>query len=279
MTAIRDRVAVVTGGASGIGRGIAEALIAEGATVVIADIEQSALDATAAEIGATGLRVDVTDSADVEWLRDETIARHGRVDILVSNAGVGPISRMRDLTLADWRWMLDVNLHGVIHGIHAFLPVLEANADGGHIVNTSSMASLGPTPGVGAYTAAKSAVTGLTEVLDLELREDGSKVRTTVVVPGTVRTNIASSQRNRPGGEHGGLHDVDIADGPATDLRWMQPIDVGRIVVRSILGDELYAVTHPDWWPLVEAHQRTVREAFERHPVLEPQDESPGGRP
>lgn len=270
MTEIAGRVAVVTGGASGIGKGIAEALIAEGATVVLADIEQTALDATAEAIGATGLRVDVTDPADVDWMRDETLARHGRVDILVSNAGVGPISRIRDLTLDDWRWMLDVNLHGVIHGIHSFLPVLEANADGGHLVHTSSMASLGPTPGVGAYTAAKCGVTGLTEVLELELREDGSNVHATVVVPGTVRTNIAHSQRNRPGGERGGLHDVDIADGPASELRWMEPIDVGRVVVRSILGDELYAVTHPDWWHIVEAHQRTVREAFERHPVLEP---------
>jgi NAD(P)-dependent dehydrogenase (short-subunit alcohol dehydrogenase family) len=270
MTEIAGRVAVVTGGASGIGRGIAEALIAGGASVVIADIEQAALDATAAELGARGVLVDVREAADLQRLADVTLERHGRVDIVVNNAGVGPISRMSDLTLEDWRWMLDVNLWGVIHGIHTFLPILRANPDGGHIVNTSSMASLAPTSGVGAYTAAKSAVTALTEVLDAELREDGSKVRATVLVPGTVRTNIASSQRNRPGGEQGGLQDVDISEGPAATLRWMDPADVGRVVTRSIREDELYAVTHPDWWHIVEEQQRIVREAFERHPVLDP---------
>ncbi|GGA64804.1 short-chain type dehydrogenase/reductase [Pseudoclavibacter endophyticus] len=270
MTDINGKIAIVTGGASGIGRGIAEQLIAEGASVVIADIEQAALDATAAEIGATGVRVDVREIADIERLRDETLDRHGRVDIVVNNAGVGPISRIRDLTLNDWRWMIEVNLFGVINGVHTFLPVLEANADGGHIVNTSSMASLGTTSGVGPYTAAKSGVTGLSEVLDLELREDDSKVRVTVVIPGTVRTNIGTSQRNREGGEQGGLHDVDIADDIAAGMRWMTPIEVGRVVTHSIRTNDLYAVTHPDWWYIVEEHQRAIRAAFDRSPVEVP---------
>ena len=264
MTQITGSVAVVTGGASGIGRGIAEQLIAEGATVVIADIETEALTAVAAEIGATGICVDVRDSADLERLAATVLEQHGRVDILVNNAGVGPIAPIRDLTLADWRWMLDVNLYGVIHGILAFLPLLEANPEGGHIVNTSSMAALAPTSGVGAYTAAKGAVTGLTEVLDLELREQGSLVRASVLLPGTVRTNIANSQRNRPAGEQGGLRDVDINDGPAAQLRWLEPIEVGRVVTRGILANELHLITHPEWWHLVDTHQQTIRRAFER---------------
>ncbi|MGO2110305.1 MAG: SDR family oxidoreductase [Pseudoclavibacter sp.] len=267
MTDINGRVAIVTGGASGIGRGIAEQLIAEGASVVIADIEQTALDRTAAEIGATGVRVDVREAADIERLRDETFARHGRVDIVVNNAGVGPISRMRDLTLDDWRWMIEVNLFGVINGVHTFLPVLEANEGGGHIVNTSSMAALGTTSRVGPYTAAKCGVRGLSEVLDLELREDGSDVRVTVLVPGTVHTNIGTSQRNREGGEHGGLHDVDIADDIAAGMRWMTPREVGAVVTHSIRTDDLYAITHPDWWHIAEAHQTAIREAFDRSPV------------
>lgn len=267
MSEIRGSVAVVTGGASGIGFGIAQQLIADGATVVIGDIERGALESASDELGAFGVRVDVRKPDDVQRMRDLTLDRYGRVDIVVNNAGVGPISRIRDLTLEDWRWMIDVNLMGVIHGIHTFLPVLEANADGGHIVNTSSMASLGPTVGVGAYTAAKCGVTGLTEVLDLELREAGSPVRATVLIPGTVRTNIGTSQRNREGGQHGGLHDVDIADGIAAGLRFMDPLDVGRVVCHAIRTDDLYAITHPDWWHIVEAHQRTIAEAFQRSPV------------
>lgn len=263
MTSISGGVAVVTGGASGIGRGIAEQLIAEGATVVIADVEEEPLRRAAAEMGASGLRTDVRIPTDVQRLADMVLEQHGRVDIVVNNAGVGPIARIHELTLDDWKWMIEVNLFGVIHGIHTFLPILESNAAGGHIVNTSSMGSLAPVIGTGAYTATKCAITGLTEVLDLELRDQQSRVGATVILPGTVHTNIASSQRNRNGGANGGLHDVDIAEDEATaGLRWMQPIEVGLVVCDAIRKNSLYAVTHPEWWHLVEARQASVRGAF-----------------
>ncbi|GLI26526.1 short-chain dehydrogenase [Agromyces rhizosphaerae] len=267
MTQIEGRVAVVTGGGSGIGRGIAEQLIAEGARVVIADIEREALEQTAAEIGAEGIHVDVTDPASVQALADEVVARHGSVGIVVNNAGVGPLARMADMTLADWRFILDVNLWGVIHGVSTFLPLLQANPDGGHIVNTGSMASFAPMAGAGAYAVTKYGVAALTEALALELAEEGSDVHLTLLAPGTVRTNIKSSLRNRPASLAGALADVDISEGPARDLRWIDPIDAGRIVTRAIRNDDLYAVTHPDWWHLVEARQQQVREGFERYPV------------
>lgn len=267
MTSIQGRVAVVTGGASGIGRGIAEALIEEGATVVIADVQQDALDATAAEIGATGIRVDVTDLASVEALAAETVDRFGSVGIVVNNAGVGPLARVADLTAADWKFMIDVNLWGVINGTTAFLPLLRANADGGHIVNTGSMASFAPMAGGGAYNVTKFGVAALTETLALELAEDGVDVHVTLLAPGTVRTNIKNSLRNRPDSLAGGLQDVDISEGVAAGLRWIDPIDAGRITTRAIQNNDLYALTHPDWHHLVKRRTDALDAAFAQYPV------------
>jgi len=269
MTEIAGKVAVVTGGASGIGRGIAQALIEEGATVVIADIERDALDAAAAAIGATGVLVDVTRIESVEALRDAVLAQFGRVDIVVNNAGVGPFARIKDLTLKDWEWVLSVNLWGVVHGVSAFLPVLEANPDGGHILNTGSVASFNSAPSGGTYNAAKHAVAAITDTLALELEEDGSKVHVTLLAPGTVSTNIATSSRNRPPGLEGGLQDIDISEGVAKDMRWITPLTAGRIAVRAIKHNDLYAATHPDWWPIIEARQAKVKEDWLKYPIME----------
>lgn len=277
MTDIAGKVAVVTGGASGIGRGIAEALIEEGATVVIADIERGALDAAVKELRSLseaesrveGHIVDVTKIESVEALRDAVLAQFGRVDIVVNNAGVGPFARIKDLTLTDWEWVLSVNLWGVVHGITAFLPVLEANPDGGHILNTGSVASFSAAPNGGTYNASKFAVAAITDTLALELDEDGSKVHVTLLAPGTVSTNIGTSSRNRPAGLEGGLEDVDISEGVAKDMRFIRPITAGRIAVRAIKNNDLYAATHPDWWHLVEARQARVKDDWLKYPILE----------
>jgi NAD(P)-dependent dehydrogenase (short-subunit alcohol dehydrogenase family) len=263
---LEGKVAVVTGGASGIGKGIAEALKNEGVELVIADIEDGALQATAKELGATGIQTDVSSAESVGALATEVVERFGTAHVLVNNAGIGPMGRIADLTLDDWKWMVGVNLWGVIHGIHAFLPILKANEEGGHIVNTSSMAGLVGMPGLGSYTLTKYGVLGLTEVLAKELEEDGSKVGATVLCPGTIHTNIGTSSRNRPGGNEGGLHDVDISqEGSEVDMsgvRWMIPIEVGTIVVDCIRSGELYALTHPDWWDMVEPRFVAIASAF-----------------
>jgi NAD(P)-dependent dehydrogenase (short-subunit alcohol dehydrogenase family) len=146
---IDGTVAIVTGGASGIGLGIARCLAGEGATVVIADVERAALRTASAELGAMGVETDVRDPAGVHRLADAVLERHGHVDIVVNNAGIGPFAAVAHLQPADWRWIINVNLWGVINGISTFLPLLRANPNGGHIVNTASMAGLTPRPGHG----------------------------------------------------------------------------------------------------------------------------------
>jgi NAD(P)-dependent dehydrogenase (short-subunit alcohol dehydrogenase family) len=261
---LAGKVAVVTGGASGIGKGIAARLIAEGARVVIADIQADALEAAAAELGADGVQADVSDPASVQALADTVLSRHGAVHVLCNNAGIGPLAPMADLTLDDWHWMLGVNLWGVIHGIHVFLPVLKANRDGGHIVNTASMAGLVSQPRLGAYVAAKFGVVGLSEVLAAELAADGSPVGVSVLCPGTVRTNIGTSSRNRPPGlPDAGFKDIDIEleDNPRY-TRWIYPEEAGAVVVRAIKRGDLYALTHPDWYPQVAGRHAAIAAAF-----------------
>lgn len=264
---LRGRVAVVTGGASGMGKGIAKSLIAEGMTVFLADIEQEALDRTAAEIGAVGIRADVSDFESVRALAARVCAEAGTVHVLCNNAGVGSLGRIADLSIDDWRWMIGVNLWGVIHGIQAFLPRLRANPDGGYIINTASVGGLVTMPGMGPYAVSKYGVVALSETLAQELAEEGFRVGVTVLCPGPTRTNIKSSSRNRPPelGGRGGLADVDLERTEfGAAQRWIDPDDVGRIVVSAMRRGELYAFTHPEQLSVVEARFNAILEAGRR---------------
>ena len=267
MTALKDldgKVAVVTGGASGIGKGIARRLKAEGMQVLIADIEPGPLEAAAAELGVASAPVDVADYDSVEALAAETLHRFGRVDLVCNNAGVGSTAKIADMSLSDWRWILGVNLWGVIHGVKAFLPRLLANPEGGHIVNTASMSGFTPLATLGGYTVSKYGVVALSETLALELERDGAKVGVTVLCPGPVRSNIKASSRNRPAELGGGaLADADLEHDPiAARMRWLDPDEVGEIVVRAVRRGDLYALTHPEMAPQVEARFEAIAAAF-----------------
>ena len=267
MSGLKDlagKTAVVTGGASGIGKGIAQALKDEGMQVVIADIERGALDTAAKEIGAVGVVADVSSMASVQALADEVHARFGVVHVVCNNAGVGSGAKVADMKLADWDWILGVNLKGVIHGIQAFLPLLSANPDGGHIVNTASMSGLRVRPGAGGYAVTKFGIVALSETLALELGMEGSRVRVTVLCPGMVHTNIKSSLRNRPGDlPQGALADYDIEQTElGARMRWLDSREVGRIVVRAIRQGDLYAVTHPEQITEIEERHRRLEDAF-----------------
>ena len=268
MTRVAGAVAVVTGGASGIGRGIAEELIASGASVVVADVERSAVEATAAEIGAVPVVADVSRLESVQALADAVVERFGGIDIVVNNAGIGPSGLIADLTMDDWHWIIDVNLYGVIHGVHVFLPLLEARG-GGHIVNTSSMAALTPFQTIGSYAVTKFGVAALTEVLQAELATAGSPVKATLLLPGSIRTNINQSSRNRPEGNTGALSDAKIGLEFSNSSRWLEPRDVGRITVRAIEHDDAFAVTHPDRWPAVAERFARIEAAFAQYPPIE----------
>jgi NAD(P)-dependent dehydrogenase (short-subunit alcohol dehydrogenase family) len=198
---LRDRVAVVTGGASGIGRALAERFASAGARLVLADVEEAALAATVADLeaagaSAVGVVADVARVADVEAVRDRALAEFGAVHVVCNNAGVGG-GGIIDAPLALWEWTIGVNLMGVVHGVHVFLPLL-LEQDVGHVVNTASLAGLGGVAGLGIYCTTKFAVVGLSESLHHDLAARGSSVGVSVLCPGFVQTRIGESARNAP---------------------------------------------------------------------------------
>ena len=262
---LAGKVAVVTGGASGIGRGIASRLIAQGMRVVIADVEQKALDSAASALGATGIRVDVSSLESVRSLASEVQRQFGAVHVVCNNAGVGSVARLEDMTSADWHWMLGVNLWGVIHGTNVFLRLLKENAEGGHIVNTASMGGLATLPGLGGYTTTKFAVVAFSETLAAELESEGSRVGVTVLCPGPVRSNIKTSHRNRPASLlGGGLVDSDLEQSEeGRAMPWLDPEQVGDVVVQAIQRGDLYALTHPEMAGIPAARHARIAAAFE----------------
>ncbi len=262
MQNLTGKVAVITGGASGIGRAMATRFVADGMTVVIADIEQVPLDATADELGVTGICTDVTKADSVEALAATVMERFGAVHLLCNNAGVGGGGAISGLSLADWRWVIDVNLWGVVHGLHFFLPHLLANADGGHIVNTASMAGLTAWPGIGPYNATKYAVVGISETLAIELQS--TSVGVSVLCPGLVNTNIFTSQRNRP--EELRNDEPNLAARVTNEqmLRELaiDPAKVADLVATAVMTNQFWILTHPEMVQTVdERHQRITNAA------------------
>jgi NAD(P)-dependent dehydrogenase (short-subunit alcohol dehydrogenase family) len=205
MDALAGKTAVVTGGASGIGLALGEAFAAEGMNVVLADVEAGALEAATEKVGASGVEAhgvvcDVSDPEAVERLRDETVAAFGTVHVVCNNAGVSGGGPIWEVPLASWRWVLGVNLMGVVHGIRSFVPLLLEQGEG-HIVNTASAAGLLTAPYLGPYTASKHAVVAISEALALELELAGANpgaVGVSVLCPMWVRTRIHEAERNAP---------------------------------------------------------------------------------
>ncbi|GAA4543960.1 SDR family oxidoreductase [Pseudonocardia xishanensis] len=257
MTDLSEAVAIVTGAGSGIGRGIALALRAEGAEIVVADVSAEAAAAVAAETDGLAVPTDVTDPVAVQELVDAALGRHGRIDVLVNNAGVGPQAAIADMTLEDWRWLLDVNLWGVIHGVAAVVPLMRAQGSG-HIVNIASMSALAPMPPLGGYAVGKAGVAVLTEVLAAEL--EGTGVDATLVLPGPTRTAIGDSLRNRPGAA-GALRE--FRNEPPAEL-WRTADEVGRRVAEAVRDREPIVVTHPELWGRVAARHERYAAAFRR---------------
>jgi NAD(P)-dependent dehydrogenase (short-subunit alcohol dehydrogenase family) len=248
----KDRVAVVTGAASGIGRALAERFAAEGMKVVMADIEAEALDRAAATVRATApavlaTRVDVSRAEDVERLARETYAAFGAAHVVCNNAGVAVIGAVHEHSLADWQWVLGVNLWGVIHGVRAFVPRMLAGGDEGHIVNTASMAGLTTAPFMSVYDVTKHGVVALSESMYKEFEMTGAPLGVSVVCPGLIDTNIMRSSRNRPAelAEEGKAGPMAQAFGQGLADRLTTgypPSEVAEQVVRGIRNRRFYIV-------------------------------------
>ena len=246
MQQFEGRVAVVTGAASGIGRALAQRFAEERMRVVLADVERDALEAAAAELRDTG--------ADV--LAERAFEAFGAVHLLCNNAGVGGYrGGVQDASLADWQWILGVNLHGVIHGVRAFVPRMLDGGEEGHVVNTSSVAGLVATPFNAVYGVSKAAVVALTESLQLELEQRDATLRASVLCPGLVRTNILDAQRNRPEAlrnpepprEGSGR----ARTRAAMESSGMPPAEVAARVVEAIRKQRFWILTHDDIDPWV----------------------------
>ena len=248
MDDLRDRTAVITGGASGIGLATARLLAGRGVNLVLTDIEQTALDQACAELGATGVVADVRDLRAVQGLADTAFEAHGRVDIVFNNAGVAVGGPVAEMTHEDWRWVIDVDLWGPIHGVESFLPRMIAQGGGGHLLFTASFAGLVPNVGLGPYCVAKYGVVALAEVLQKELR--GHDIGVSVLCPMRVATNIGFSERNRPvelGGPEASPRVPDQTDDNPDQAGGIMSVDdVAARVVDAITANRLYIVPHPE---------------------------------
>ncbi len=253
---LAGKVAVVTGGADGIGRAIAEHAAQAGMRVVLADVDRARLAATVADLERTGAAVlacptDVSRAGEVEALAEATYARFGACNLLVNNAGVALGKPVWETTLADWEWVLGVNLFGVIHGVRAFVPRMLASGEPGHVVNTASIAGLISPPGLGPYNVSKHGVVTLSESLHGDLAARGAPIGVSVLCPAWVRTRIAESERNRPEAER---TDVARIDGAAARVgaavvkaveAGIPAADVARATLDAVKAGTFYILTHP----------------------------------
>ena len=261
MKNVRGRIAFITGGASGIGLGIAEAFVEAGMNAVLADLRQDHLAEAVARFERRRqsehvhlIRLDVTDRFAMAAAADETERVFGKVHVLVNNAGIGIQGPFKGITYADWDFGLAVNLGGVINGLQTFLPRIRAHGEGGHIVNTSSLQAFVPMPAQFViYLAAKAAVVGISETIQPELKQENIGV--SVLCPGPVKTNIHEVKKNRPAQFQVGaaFQKAEDSSSPLDLPGLMEPAEVGALVLKAVQNDELYVMTHGEWRDAADA--------------------------
>jgi NAD(P)-dependent dehydrogenase (short-subunit alcohol dehydrogenase family) len=273
MEDVEGRVAFITGGSSGIGRGIAVAFARAGMHVVVSGRRQEHIDESLAQFAELGLGVeavtlDVTDRAAVDRAAEETERRFGAVHVLVNNAGIGLAGPVADATEGDWDWLIDVNIKGVAHGIQAFLPRIRAHGEGGHIVTTASMGGLLPVA-AGLYSMTKAAVIALSEALHIELAAEGIGV--SAYCPGPVHSNIAGGVTQRPAAYAAtGYAPPDPARlAAASSAPYMSPVEAGERVLEGVRRGDLFILTHPEFRDGVRERFDTVLAAFPDEPIDE----------
>jgi NAD(P)-dependent dehydrogenase (short-subunit alcohol dehydrogenase family) len=274
MRELAGKTAFVTGGASGIGFALGAAFAQAGMKVMLADIETGALASAVKSLhdfgpNIRGVACDVADPLSVERAAKASYEAFGNVHVVCNNAGVAAAGGIDNISLDNWRWVLDVNLMGVLHGIRSFLPHIRAHGEGGHIVNTASMAGMNSGLGFSPYVASKFAVVGMSEGLATQLKPFGIGV--TVLCPGFVRTGIGESGRNRPQ-RYGATQTPDPASPAGLMLAQvaerlqsgLDPADVAARVLAAIREDELYVFTHPEMRGELEERFAAIMAAMDK---------------
>jgi NAD(P)-dependent dehydrogenase (short-subunit alcohol dehydrogenase family) len=287
---LEGRTAFITGGASGFGLEFAKAFLKEGMNVALADIEEAALAKAVQALGADDQRVrgfvcDVADRASLQRAADGAIGAFGRVHLVCNNAGVGGRpGGIEELSERQWDWVLSVNLMGVVHGVAAFLPHMRAHGEGGHFLNTASMAGLLGQPHDGPYSASKAAVIGISESLFYELR--GTNIGVSVLCPGFARTGIAASERNAPA-DLAGEADAPLTGAAAAHAaqvrefiaRGIAPSEVAARALQGILDGDLYIFTHPDMRPMLQKRLARINAAYDKAEGFKPAATSRSAQP
>jgi NAD(P)-dependent dehydrogenase (short-subunit alcohol dehydrogenase family) len=268
------KTAFITGGASGIGLALAQAFAKEGMKVMLADVETGALEQAVAglrDVGADvrGIHCDVADAGSVERAAQATFDAFGHVHVLCNNAGVAAAGGIDNISVDNWRWVIDVNLIGVLHGLASFLPHIRKHGEGGHIVNTASMAGMNGGLGFSPYAASKFAVVAMSEGLSVQLKPHGIGV--SVLCPHFVRTGIGQSERNRPQ-RYGQTMPLDPASPAAAMIAELarlieagiEPSDVAARVLEAIRDGEVYVFTHPNMRDLVDGRFAAIQAAMDK---------------
>lgn len=271
MKDMRGKTAFITGGASGLGLAMAEAFGREGMNIMIADIETEVARAKveqlrALQIRAEWVQVDVTSRDSVRKGAIETIAKFGKVHLVANNAGIGAGGPLGEVPEGDWDWVIDVNLKGVVYGTEVFAPLMESHGEGGHFVNTASMAGLISPPGMEPYCASKFAVVAMSEGWRQQLAP--RNIGVSVLCPGLVSTNIYAGRRNR---QHSVYGESDKNFGQANldqQREWMaggiDPLVVGRRVVEAVKDNDLYILSHVEYEKVVRDRFEQIMAGFEK---------------
>ncbi|MEQ1888019.1 MAG: SDR family NAD(P)-dependent oxidoreductase [Alphaproteobacteria bacterium] len=266
MKDVKGKVAFITGGASGMGLSMARSFAAAGMKVMIADIEAGPAQRAADELTAKGyeaacLQVDVTKLDAMHAAAQKTVDTFGKVHVISNNAGIGVFGQSETCDMRDWRWVVDVNLWGVVHGLQAFVPLIQSHGEGGHVISTASMAGMTGLKGAGPYNATKFAVVGIMETFAAEHRKENLGV--SLLCPGIVATNIADSARNRQD-EYGGAAKSGDAGLSATELaKGLDPDRVGDQVLEAMLEDQFYIFTDPSLRHLIETRCKRILQGYD----------------
>lgn len=268
MTKISGRVAFVTGAASGLGLAMAKSFAARGAKVMLSDRDGVKLAAAEAELKGAGGDVasvicDVTDHGAVKAAAAATLERFGKVHLVANNAGVGLGGKPGSIAIEDWRWIVDINLMGVVHGVEVFTPILQAQGEGGHFINTASMAGHSIPPGMGPYVATKFAVVGYSEALKADLA--GTGIGVSILAPGWVNTNIHNTGFDKPSGGptlEQAQSDPTYQQMAAVIKGGLNADDVAGWVSDCVEADRLHIFTHVDFKPAIDHRESQIQSDY-----------------